>query len=84
MQWSYRNICAKIAVFLKPHLLGLMSIINKIAAKMVGSRNERLVKKLSKIVAQINIFEPDLQALSDEALRAKTQDFQQQLNSKQA
>ena len=46
---------------------------------MVGSRNERLVKKLSKIVAQINIFEPDLQALSDEALRAKTQDFQQQL-----
>ncbi|CAC9434236.1 Protein translocase subunit SecA [uncultured Gammaproteobacteria bacterium] len=58
-----------------------MSIINKIAAKIVGSRNDRLVKKLGKMVAQINAFEPELQALDDKALGAKTQEFKQKLEN---
>ncbi len=56
-----------------------MDIINKVLAKVVGSRNERLIKQLRKVVDKINDFEPSLQALSDEALCAKTQIFQQQI-----
>lgn len=56
-----------------------MSIISKVAAKIVGSRNDRLVKKFYKIVAQINAFEPALQALDDEGLSAKTKEFKQRL-----
>jgi len=56
-----------------------MSIINKVVAKIVGSRNDRLIKILFKAVDKINDFEPDLQALSDEDLKSKTQFFKQQL-----
>ena len=56
-----------------------MNIINKIAAKIVGSRNDRLIKTLFKAVDKINDFESSLQALSDEDLKAKTQFFKQQL-----
>ncbi len=59
-----------------------MNIINKIAAKIVGSRNDRLVKKLSKVIENINEFEPTLQALGDSALSAKTQEFKQKLENK--
>ena len=52
-----------------------MSIINKILSKIVGSRNDRLVKKLSKTVENINALEADMKALSDEKLREKTQEF---------
>jgi preprotein translocase subunit SecA len=40
-----------------------------------GSRNERLLKLYRKTVAQINALEPSLEKLSDEALRAKTDEF---------
>lgn len=56
-----------------------MSIINKIVAKIVGSRNDRLVKKLFKTVESINALESELQALDDEALAQKTQTLKQQL-----
>mgnify|MGYP000264603204 CR=1 FL=1 len=57
-----------------------MSIINKIVAKVVGSRNERLVKKHAHVVAEINAFEAKLQTLTDEELGAKTQDFRDRLS----
>ena len=56
-----------------------MNIINKVVAKIVGSRNDRLIKKLSKTVDQINALEAELQGLSDKELSAKTQFFKQQL-----
>jgi preprotein translocase subunit SecA len=56
-----------------------MNIINKVVAKIVGSRNDRLIKTFFKAVDKINDFEPSLQALSDEELKAKTQFFKQQL-----
>ncbi|SFV82553.1 Protein export cytoplasm protein SecA ATPase RNA helicase (TC 3.A.5.1.1) [hydrothermal vent metagenome] len=56
-----------------------MNIINKVVAKIVGSRNDRLIKKLSKAVDQINALETELQGLSDKELSAKTQFFKQQL-----
>ncbi len=44
-----------------------------------GSRNERIVKKLQPVVLTINALEPDISALSDELLRAKTQEFRDAL-----
>ena len=43
--------------------------------KIFGSRNDRLLKQYRKTAAQINAMEPSLEGLSDEALRAKTQEF---------
>ncbi|MCU7844368.1 MAG: preprotein translocase subunit SecA [Candidatus Thiodiazotropha sp. (ex Monitilora ramsayi)] len=54
-------------------------MVNKIFKKIFGSRNERLIKRLSKTVQQINTFEADLESLSDEALREKTTDFRSRL-----
>ncbi|MFY8013841.1 MAG: preprotein translocase subunit SecA, partial [Limnohabitans sp.] len=42
---------------------------------LFGSRNERLLKQYRKTVTQINALEPSLEKLSDEALRAKTDEF---------
>ena len=43
--------------------------------KIFGSRNDRLLKQYRKTVARINAMEPDYEKLSDEQLRAKTQEF---------
>lgn len=59
-----------------------MNIINKVVAKIIGSRNDRLIKKLSQTVVEINAFEHNLQTLSDQELSAKTQYFKQQLDCK--
>jgi preprotein translocase subunit SecA len=56
-------------------------MVNKIFKKIFGSRNERLVKRLSKTVNQINAMEDDLKSLSDEALRDKTQEFRDRLEN---
>ncbi len=56
-----------------------MNIINKVAAKIVGSRNDRFVKKLHKTVATINSFEEGLGSLSDEELKLKTHEFKQRI-----
>ena len=46
---------------------------------MFGSRNDRLIKRLFKVVDQINAFEASIKELSDEALRAKTTEFRERL-----
>ena len=46
-----------------------------------GSRNQRILKKLSKKVSEINNLESDINALSDEALRSKTNDFRERLET---
>lgn len=43
--------------------------------KIFGSRNQRLLKQYQKTVRQINALEPQFEALSDEALQAKTAEF---------
>ena len=43
--------------------------------KIFGSRNDRLIKQYRKTVERINALEPSLEGLSDEQLRAKTQEF---------
>src|SRR3954454_13262002 len=46
-------------------------------AKVVGTQNDRDLKKLRPLVAQINALEPSIQPLSDDALRGKTAEFKQ-------
>ncbi len=55
-------------------------MVGKLLKKIFGSRNERLVKAMRKVAAQINDFEPALQALTDEQLKEKTNEFRQRLN----
>ncbi len=52
-------------------------MLSTLFKKLFGSRNERLVKQYAQQVNQINALEPAMQALSDEALRAKTAEFKQ-------
>ncbi len=47
--------------------------------KIFGSRNDRLLKQYRKTVARINAMEPEYEALSDDALRAKTQEFKERI-----
>jgi preprotein translocase subunit SecA len=46
-----------------------------LASKVFGSATERKLKKYWPLVAKINALEPEVAALSDEALRARTEDF---------
>jgi len=56
-------------------------LFNKAIAKVFGTSNERAVKRLMPTVKKINDFEPSIQALSDEALRHKTAEFRQRIES---
>jgi preprotein translocase subunit SecA len=51
----------------------------KILSKVFGSRNERQLKQMSRVVARINELEPDLEKLSDEQLKARTEEFRKRL-----
>ncbi len=48
--------------------------------KIFGSRNDRLLKKYRHTVAKINALEAGFEQLSDEALRAKTEEFKQRVS----
>jgi preprotein translocase subunit SecA len=52
-------------------------MISTLFKKLFGSRNDRLVKQYAQKVEQINALEPAMQALSDDGLRAKTEEFKQ-------
>ena len=50
-------------------------MITGLLKKIFGSRNDRLIKQYSQTVTRINAFEAAISALSDEALKAKTDEF---------
>ena len=54
-------------------------MIGAIARKLFGSSNERRIKSYLPRVAQINALEKELEALSDEELRARTDAFKKQV-----
>ena len=54
-------------------------MVGNFIRKIFGSRNERLVRQLGRSVAQIQDFESKLQSLTDEQLRAKTDEFRQRI-----
>ena len=52
-------------------------MISGLLKKIFGSRNDRLIKQYAQTVKRINALEPALQGLTDEQLRAKTDEFRQ-------
>lgn len=54
-------------------------MLNSLLTRVFGSRNERLLGQLGGIVKKINALEPQMQALSDAELQAKTPEFQQRI-----
>ncbi|NQZ56390.1 MAG: preprotein translocase subunit SecA [Lentisphaeraceae bacterium] len=54
-------------------------MLSSLLKKVFGSPNERYVKKLQPVVDQINDKEVEFQKLSDEQLKAKTQEFKERL-----
>ncbi len=55
-------------------------MLSKLVRFVFGSRNDRLVKKKKKLVKRINALSSEYEKLSDEALKAKTQEFRDRLN----
>ena len=58
-------------------MLGLEGVYTKV----FGTRSERMLKKKRPLVARINELESGVQALDDEALRARTADFRQRIEA---
>ena len=54
-------------------------MLSKLLTKVIGSRNDRTLRRLRKIVDQINKLEPQLESLQDEELKAKTAEFRERL-----
>src|SRR5215510_297005 len=56
-------------------------MIGQLLAKVIGTQNEREIKRLRPRVVEINALEPSIQSLTDEQLRAKTVEFRERLAS---
>src|SRR5260221_615613 len=54
-------------------------MLDKLLAKVVGTQNDRELKRLRPIVAEVNAFEAAIQALPDDQLRGKTAEFRARL-----
>ncbi|WP_120513372.1 preprotein translocase subunit SecA [Photobacterium salinisoli] len=54
-------------------------MLSKLLTKVIGSRNDRTIRRLRKIVDEINKLEPQFESLQDEELKAKTAEFRQRL-----
>jgi preprotein translocase subunit SecA len=54
-------------------------LVSNFVKKLFGSRNERVIRQLYKNVNEINAFEPQMQKLTNEQLRAKTDEFKNRL-----
>ncbi|MGQ9508565.1 MAG: preprotein translocase subunit SecA [Thermodesulfobacteriota bacterium] len=54
-------------------------MIGSVLKKIIGSKNERELKKIRPLVQQINQLEPNIQSLRDDQLRAKTGEFKERI-----
>ena len=52
-------------------------MFTKIISTVIGTKNDRELKRMRKIVTKINSYESSIQALSDDELRQKTEEFKQ-------
>src|SRR3954463_12279975 len=59
-------------------------IVDTLLAKVIGTQNERDLKRLRPYVAAINAKEPEIQKLSDDQLRGKTAEFKVRLANGEA
>jgi len=56
-------------------------MIGNLIKKIVGTSNDRMIKRLSQEVGAMTALEPQMQALSDEQLRDKTEEFRERLSN---
>src|SRR5213596_2431598 len=56
-------------------------MIDTLLAKVVGTQNDRELKRLRPIVAEVNALEPAIQSLSDDQVRAKTAELKQRVSN---
>lgn len=56
-------------------------MFGKLLSKVFGTSNDRIVSSMYSIVDNINSYEPNLKELSDDALRAKTEEFKSRLSN---
>lgn len=54
-------------------------MLGDLLKKIFGTRNDREVKRIKKLVAMINSLEPEIEKLSDDELKGKTYEFRQRL-----
>src|SRR5260221_14209860 len=54
-------------------------MLDTLLAKVVGTQNDRELKRLRPIVAEVNALEPSIETLADDHLRGKTVEFRQRL-----
>lgn len=59
-------------------------MVSKMFRKIFGSRNDRLIKQYAQQVVKINALEPSVQALTDEQLKAKTDEFKRRYQAGEA
>jgi len=57
-------------------------LINTLLGKVFGTKNERELKRLMPQVEAVNALEPQMKQLSDEQLRAKTDEFRQRIQDR--
>ncbi len=58
----------------------MLSIVKKI----IGTKNERELKRMRPLVERVNAFEPEIAALSNDGLRAKTEEFRHRIQERTA
>ena len=56
-------------------------MINSLLTRVFGSRNDRLLRQLNRIVAKINALEPELEKLSDADLQARTPQLRERIGA---
>jgi len=61
-----------------------MSIINNVLSKVLGSHNDRLIKKYNGQVSKINLLEEKMRSLSDDELISMTTKLKEKLNNKES
>ena len=60
-------------------ILVLKLMVTNLLSKVFGSRNDRILKRMSKVIAQVNALEPEVARLTDEELRGRTDQFRRRL-----
>jgi preprotein translocase subunit SecA len=59
-------------------------MVTGLLRKVFGSRNERLLKQYRRVVREINALEPRIEKLTDDQLRAKTEEFRARFRERMA
>src|SRR5579863_7309473 len=61
---------------------GFHGLINALIGKVFGTKNERVIKSLMPKVEATNALEPQTRKLTDDELRAKTDEFRQRIQER--